>query len=468
MSSEIPASIIVLVLEHIAISKSFGRINDYKVVPDQELIAIGVTNLIGTFFHSYPATGSFSRSALKAKCNVRTPFSGVFTGGCVLLALYCLTDAFFFIPKATLSAVIIHAVSDLLTSYKTTWTFWKTNPLDCISFIVTVFITVFSSIENGIYFAMCWSCAMLLLKQAFPAGKFLGRVEVAEVLNPTVQEDIDAVISSNELPNELNKQVKSTVEVLPAPEYKFSVKWVPFDHGYSRELNINTTVRPPPPGVIVYRLGDSFTYVNCSRHYDIIFDRIKEETRRGQLITLRKKSDRPWNDPGEWKMPDSLKSLFKFKRHSATTNSDLPVSNGSSNGETYEKPLLKVVCLDFSQVAQVDSTAVQSLVDLRKAVNRYADRQVEFHFAGIISPWIKRSLLSVKFGTTNEEYSDDSIIAGHSSFHVAKVLKDDVDYTDEDSRISTSYSNYETLCAATGTNLPFFHIDIPDFSKWDV
>lgn len=88
-------------------------------------------------------------------------------------------------------------------------------------------------------------------------------------------------------------------------------------------------------------------------------------------------------------MPDSLKSLFKFKRHSATTNSDLPISNGSSNGETYEKPLLKVVCLDFSQVAQVDSTAVQSLVDLRKAVNRYADRQVEFHFAGIISPWIK-------------------------------------------------------------------------------
>lgn len=80
----------------------------------------------------------------------------------------------------------------------------------------------------------------------------------------------------------------------------------------------------------------------------------------------------------------------------------------------------------------------------------------------------QRSLLSVKFGTTNEEYSDDSIIAGHSSFHVAKVLKDDVDYTDEDSRISTSYSNYETLCAATGTNLPFFHIDIPDFSKWDV
>ena len=52
MASEIPVSTVILLLEHIAISKSFGRINDYKVVPDQEVIAIGVNNLIGTFFNA--------------------------------------------------------------------------------------------------------------------------------------------------------------------------------------------------------------------------------------------------------------------------------------------------------------------------------------------------------------------------------------------------------------------------------
>ncbi|CAI7238878.1 BEM_collapsed_G0037250.mRNA.1.CDS.1 [Saccharomyces cerevisiae] len=102
LGPNLPASIIVLLLEHIAISKSFGRINDYKVVPDQELIAIGVSNLLGTFFNAYPATGSFSRSALKAKCNVRTPLSGLFSGSCVLLALYCLTGAFFLHSKGYL------------------------------------------------------------------------------------------------------------------------------------------------------------------------------------------------------------------------------------------------------------------------------------------------------------------------------------------------------------------------------
>lgn len=104
LGSQLPISTVVLVLEHISISKSFGRINDYKIVPDQELIAIGVTNLIGTFFNAYPATGSFSRSAIKSKAGVRTPLAGILTGLVVILALYALTSAFYWIPNAGLAA----------------------------------------------------------------------------------------------------------------------------------------------------------------------------------------------------------------------------------------------------------------------------------------------------------------------------------------------------------------------------
>lgn len=474
MAPDIPASIIVLLLEHIAISKSFGRINDYKVVPDQELIAIGATNLIGTFFNAYPATGSFSRSALKAKCEVRTPFSGVFTGCCVLVAIYCLTDAFFFIPSATLSAVIIHAVSDLIASYQTTWNFWKMNPLDCFAFIVTVFITVFSTIENGIYFAMCWSCAMLLLKHAFPAGRFLGRVEVAEVTNPAIAEDVEVMSASDQ--GEISAYTVTNaskkldggkpVDVAPsASNYKFHTIWVAEDHAYNRELNPDIRILPPPPGVVVYRMSDSFTYLNCSRHYDVLFEHIKKHTRRGQLIHLSKKSDRPWNDPGEWEFPPSIKKFFKKGKNQNDIESlDETVANDNTRDD---RPLLKVVCLDFSQVVQVDSTAIQSLVDLRKAVHKYADRQVEFHFTGIISSWVKRSLLSMGFGTVNEVFSDESIIAGHSSYHIARALKS----TTEDSIIEgdqESQLQQHAIYAATGTNLPFFHIDIPDFSKWDI
>lgn len=107
LGSALPVSTVILLLEHISISKSFGRINDYKIVPDQELIAIGVTNMIGTFFNAYPATGSFSRSAIKSMSGVRTPLAGIVTGIVVILALYALTSAFYWIPLAGLAAGMV-------------------------------------------------------------------------------------------------------------------------------------------------------------------------------------------------------------------------------------------------------------------------------------------------------------------------------------------------------------------------
>jgi sodium-independent sulfate anion transporter 11 len=109
-ASELPAALIVLLIEHIAISKSFGRINNYTINPSQELVALGFTNLFGPFLGGYPATGSFSRTAIKSKAGVRTPLAGVFTAIVVLLALYALTTVFFYIPMSSLAGLIIHAI----------------------------------------------------------------------------------------------------------------------------------------------------------------------------------------------------------------------------------------------------------------------------------------------------------------------------------------------------------------------
>jgi sodium-independent sulfate anion transporter 11 len=73
------------------------------VIPSQEIVAIGVTNIIGSFLGAITATGSFSRSALKSRTGVRTPLAGVASAILVILALYVLTPAFFYIPQAALS-----------------------------------------------------------------------------------------------------------------------------------------------------------------------------------------------------------------------------------------------------------------------------------------------------------------------------------------------------------------------------
>ena len=55
-ASQLPASVIVILIEHIAIAKSFGRVNNYTIDPSQEMVAIGITNLLVPFLVAYPAT----------------------------------------------------------------------------------------------------------------------------------------------------------------------------------------------------------------------------------------------------------------------------------------------------------------------------------------------------------------------------------------------------------------------------
>lgn len=455
IAGELPVSVVILLLEHIAIAKSFGRINDYKIRPDQEVIAIGVNNLIGTFFNAYPATGSFSRSALKAKCGVKTPLAGIFTGAVVLLALYALTDAFYYIPKATLSAVIIHAVSDLIANYKVSLNFWNIAPLDCGIFLVCVIITVFSSIENGVYFAVAASLVVLLFRVAFPNGQFLGRVQVAEIVNPIVEQTKEEETSSGNDSNSdieihqvlsrgsnyqstdkykvkdsfKNTRVSAQTLSQNNPNIKWHTKWVPLS---GTNLNKDLNIQPPPPGVIVFRPGDSFVYPNSSKQVDRVSDEVKRVTRRAVAYDYSKVGSRPWNDPGplRWRLPWKKDDLLKDEIEVEDT-----------------RPILKIIHFDFSGVSQTDVTSVQSLVDLRKLVNRYADREVEFHFSGVVSPWIRRALLNAGFGT----YGDEGLVSENIYVNVA------ADHRDIEAGVNTDYY------AAIGTNTPYFHLDIPSY-----
>lgn len=80
----------------------------------QEMIALGMCNIMGSFVLSMPVTGSFTRTAVNNASGVRTPLGGAVTGTLVLMALAFLTQTFYFIPKTTLAALIIAAMISLV------------------------------------------------------------------------------------------------------------------------------------------------------------------------------------------------------------------------------------------------------------------------------------------------------------------------------------------------------------------
>jgi len=230
---------------------------------------------------------------LKSQCGVRTPAAGIITAVVVIVALYGLTPAFYWIPTAGLSAVIIHAVGDLVASPSQVYSYWRVSPLEFVIWVAAVLVTVFSTIEDGIYTSLASSFALLLIRLAHPRGYFLGKVAI------TGAQDTKSLSTGNVF----------------AP-----LK----DNGVT---NPNLEVVPPSPGVIIYRFEESFLYPNSSVANSALVDYVKASTRRGKDLSSTKASDRPWNDPG-------------------------PSRFGSSASETESevKPLLHAIVLDFSSM----------------------------------------------------------------------------------------------------------------------
>ncbi|KAI9711393.1 MAG: Sulfate permease 2 [Chrysothrix sp. TS-e1954] len=359
-AGQLPVTIIVMLIEHIAISKSFGRINNYTINPSQELLAIGATNCLGPFLGAYPATGSFSRTAIKSKAGVRTPLAGVITALVVLLAIYALPAVFFYIPNAILSAVIIHAVMDLITPANTLYQFWMISPLEVPIFLAGVFVTVFSSIENGIYTTICVSAALLLYRLAKARGRFLGKIKVHSVIGDHIGSETKGISSA---PEGGNTSVRNV--------------FLPIDHrdGSNPTIGVSHT----HPGVFIFRFSEGFNYPNASHYFDHFVATIFRETRRTDTQSILRPGDRPWNEPG-------------------------PRKGKEAEYIDYKKPTLKAVILDFSSVNNVDVTSVQHMIDVRNQLDRYASPDtVEWHLACINNRWAKRALASAGFGYPTPE-----------------------------------------------------------------
>uniref|UniRef100_A0A8C2ZPG0 Sodium-independent sulfate anion transporter n=2 Tax=Cyclopterus lumpus TaxID=8103 RepID=A0A8C2ZPG0_CYCLU len=156
-------------LESIAIAKAFASQNDYRIDANQELLAIGVTNIMGSFVSAYPVTGSFGRTAVNSQTGVCTPAGGIITSVVVLLSLAFLMPAFYYIPKAALAAVIICAVAPM-ADYRVVAKMWKIRKLDLLPFVVT-FLMSFWQVQYGIVGGVAVSGALLLYNTARPPIK---------------------------------------------------------------------------------------------------------------------------------------------------------------------------------------------------------------------------------------------------------------------------------------------------------
>lgn len=368
VASSLPSGVVILILEHVAISKSFGRINDYTIDPNQEIIAIGFTNIWASFFGAYPSTGSFSRTAIKARSGVKTPIAGIFSAIIVLLALYALTPAFYFIPDATLAAVVIHAVADLVSGPDYIKRLGKISLWELFIFVSGVIITFFTTVEYGIYVSVCLSILILLFRIARPRFWSLGRIPLSSSTGA----------------------IQTTAEKSELLDRQQNYLYVPQNHP-----SLGKLVEDLPAGILMCRIDESFTYPNSSYIADRIILYCKEHTRRANIVLS--KGDRAWNDD----------------------------ANPVRDAARANLPRLHALVIDFASVNRLDSSGLQAIVDAQNALNRYAGHHVEFHFSNILHPAIRRSLIVSGFANQPRAgFEDEHEVNAKEILPIVPVSKD--------------------------------------------
>ena len=163
-------------LETISIGKSLeAKQDEYKIRPNQELMALGLSNMIGSWFKAYPSTSSFSRSAINQESGATTGMASLVSVFMVLITLLFLTPLFYHLPKTVLAAIIIVAVFGLV-NIKEAIFLWKANNLDFWLLIATFFSTLLFGIEYGIMIGVGLSLIILIFRTSRPYVAELGKV----------------------------------------------------------------------------------------------------------------------------------------------------------------------------------------------------------------------------------------------------------------------------------------------------
>ncbi|MCC5991536.1 MAG: sulfate permease [Rhodobacteraceae bacterium] len=176
-----PALLIAIVgyVESISIAQTLAAKKREAIDPDRELIALGLANLGAGTSNAMPVTGGLSRSIVNYDAGAATPAAGAMTAISIAAALLLLTPLMYFLPRATLAAIIIVAVLSLL-DFRALPRIWAYSKADGAAMAATMLVTLLVGVEQGLLAGVGLSLLLYLNRTSRPHMAVVGQVPGTE------------------------------------------------------------------------------------------------------------------------------------------------------------------------------------------------------------------------------------------------------------------------------------------------
>jgi sulfate permease, SulP family len=187
-----PALLIAIVayVASISVAQTLASKKRQHVDPNQELVALGAANIGASLSGGFPVAGGFSRSIVNFEAGAETPAAGAYTAvGIALVALF-LTPLLFFLPSATLGAIIMVAVLSLVNfkAVKLTWGYSRT---DATAMALTIIFTLTLGVIFGLIAGIGISLMMYLYRTSRPHVAIIGQIPGTQIFRNVTRHEVE-------------------------------------------------------------------------------------------------------------------------------------------------------------------------------------------------------------------------------------------------------------------------------------
>ncbi|RIV73228.1 SulP family inorganic anion transporter [Flagellimonas aequoris] len=164
-------------MESISIAKTLEEKHpEYELDANQELRALGMSNIMGSLFQSFSVSGGFSRSAVNDEAGAKTSMSLIFSTLIIAGILLFLTPLFYNLPTVALGGIIIVSVFGLI-DVRYPINLWKNRKDEFILLVATFLMTLFIGLIEGILLGVLLSLLLLVYRISKPHIAILGRIK---------------------------------------------------------------------------------------------------------------------------------------------------------------------------------------------------------------------------------------------------------------------------------------------------
>ncbi|XP_039751881.1 prestin isoform X2 [Pararge aegeria] len=173
----------------------FAAKEKYEVDANQELLALGASNVFGSFFCCAPLCASLSRSYIQYQAGSKTGITSVVSAVLILCVLLWVGPFFEQLPRCVLASIIIVSLKGMFMQVKDLNKFWKLSKLDAVVWLVTFLVTMLINIDVGLGAGLLASVGALFCRSQKPYTCLLGRV-----LDTDLYLDIKRYRAAEEIP----------------------------------------------------------------------------------------------------------------------------------------------------------------------------------------------------------------------------------------------------------------------------